>query len=125
MCPVRVFPPCRTTVHLFAPGVNIYSTYMNNGYATLSGTSMSTPHVAGAAALLWSYLPSASYSTIKTALVGQVDAVAGLKGFCISNGRMNVFKALQSLSGKLAHKEVAVACSMSSCSSSSSRSSWW
>ena len=101
MCPVRVFPPCRTTVHLFAPGVNIYSTYMNNGYVYMSGTSMATPHVAGAAALLWSYLPSASYSTIRAALLGQVDAVAGLNGLCVSNGRLNVFKALQSLSGKL------------------------
>ena len=88
-------------MHLFAPGVNIYSTYMNNGYVYMSGTSMATPHVAGAAALLWSYLPSASYSTIRAALLGQVDAVAGLNGLCVSNGRLNVFKALQSLSGKL------------------------
>ena len=29
------------------PGVNIYSTYMNGGYATLSGTSMATPHFCG------------------------------------------------------------------------------
>jgi subtilisin len=35
-----------------AAGKNIYSTYLNNGYATLSGTSMATPIITGAAAIL-------------------------------------------------------------------------
>lgn len=35
------------TVHLFAPGVNIGSTFINSSYVYKSGTSMATPHVAG------------------------------------------------------------------------------
>ena len=41
-----------SAVELAAPGASIYSTYYNNRYTTLSGTSMASPHVAGVAALV-------------------------------------------------------------------------
>lgn len=45
---------CRTTVHLTAPGEAIVSTLVNGWYGPMDGTSMSTPMVAAAAALLQS-----------------------------------------------------------------------
>jgi subtilisin len=55
-------------VDLIAPGVCIDSTYMMGGYDTLSGTSMASPHVAGAAALYKATHPGATPAQVKSAL---------------------------------------------------------
>ncbi len=60
-------------VEIAAPGVDILSARAGGGYVTLSGTSMATPHVSGAAALLWSADPGASASRIRARLDAAVD----------------------------------------------------
>ena len=57
-------------VDLIAPGVCILSTWKGGGYSTISGTSMATPHVTGAAALYKAGHPTATPAQVKTALQG-------------------------------------------------------
>ncbi len=56
-------------VDIAAPGVDIYSTYKDGGYYTASGTSMSSPHVAGSAAVYISNNQNASPAEVKNALI--------------------------------------------------------
>jgi type VII secretion-associated serine protease mycosin len=55
-------------VELAAPGSDIYSTYPENEYETLSGTSMAAPHVAGVAALVWAHYPGWNSDQIRRQL---------------------------------------------------------
>ncbi|APD87617.1 peptidase S8 [Alteromonas sp. Mex14] len=71
-------------VEIAAPGSAVQSTYPTNTYAALSGTSMATPHVAGGAALVWSYFPQCTNNEIRSAL----NATAEDKG---SAGRDNFY----------------------------------
>ena len=84
------------SVHLAAPGYQIYSTWNGHDadYDFLSGTSMSAPQVASGAALLWSRFPSSSYHDIVNRLLATVDPLPGLAGRCITGGRLNLGKAL-------------------------------
>ncbi len=83
-----------TSVHVGAPGSVIFSTVLNNDYAFRNGTSMATPHVAGAAALVLAGCP-ATTATLRAALLGTVDPVPGLSGTTITGGRVNVEAAMQ------------------------------
>jgi serine protease len=82
------------TVDLAAPGVSILSTTPNNTYSSYSGTSMATPHVSGAIALVWSQDSSLTYSQVISRILSNVDPVTGLNGKVASGGRLNVNKAL-------------------------------
>ena len=83
-----------TSVDLGAPGSDIYSLAPGGGYATLSGTSMASPHVAGAAALLWSQNPTWTAQQVKNTLMNTGDSIAALAGKTVSGKRLNVFNAL-------------------------------
>jgi thermitase len=83
------------SVDLAAPGVDILSTLPDGGYGWASGTSMATPHVAGAAALLWAASPGASVSQVKSALLDRVDPAAAFAGRTVTGGRLNVLSSLR------------------------------
>ena len=85
------------SVDLAAPGSSILSTYATSdtSYATLSGTSMATPHTAGAAALLSSYNPNLSAQSLKATLMNTVDVLPQWNGLVKTGGRLNVVRALQ------------------------------
>lgn len=85
------------TVHLFAPGVDILSLSGNNGTLVLEGTSMSTPIVAGAAALVWSVRPNMTALQMKALLINSVARVPALNGKCVSGGRLDLGRAFQEL----------------------------
>ena len=85
------------SVDLFAPGVNILSTFPGNSYGFASGTSMACPFVSGAAALIWSKNPSATYQTIKGFIIGAVDKKTAFAGSCVSGGRLNLYHAVSKL----------------------------
>ncbi len=86
------------TVDLAAPGSSVYSCGINadNYYFAASGTSMASPHVAGALALLKAKFPADTYRQLINRMLRSVTPVAGLVGSVQSGGRLNLAAALTS-----------------------------
>ena len=91
------------SVDLFAPGENVYTTipYKTDKYTKKAyATSIATPHVSGVAALLLSINPSLSATELKEAILNTVDipninGVNPLQGYCVTNGKLNAYKAVK------------------------------
>jgi uncharacterized repeat protein (TIGR01451 family) len=90
-------------VDFAAPGVDIYSTVPtgscamcdSSGYRAASGTSMATPHAAGAAALLWSKYPTLTNEQVKGRLLSGTDPLTDMTKPTLTNARLNLLNAME------------------------------
>ncbi|MCF8307566.1 MAG: S8 family serine peptidase [Bacteroidales bacterium] len=98
----------RTTIDLGAPGTSIYSTTPGDDYGYKTGTSMATPHVTGAIALLFSHADSSMMEAykenpdsiaymIKEYILYNVDPLSSLEGTTVSGGRLNLNNSLMAM----------------------------
>ncbi len=94
------------SVDVAAPGAFVVSSISWNpqgqGFEAMSGTSMATPHVAGAAALLKSVNPKLTHKEIKEVLMSTGDDLRGLQGITVSGKRINVLNAVKEVKKRLA-----------------------
>jgi uncharacterized delta-60 repeat protein len=84
----------RRSVHTGAPGWSIYSTIPGNSYGYKSGTSMASPHVTGAAALIGSQDIGRDWIDIKNLILSGGDDIPSLYGITITGKRLNAHGSL-------------------------------
>lgn len=80
-------------VDLLAPGYTIESTFIGGGYNYLSGTSLATPFVSGAAALVLS-AEDMTPAALKARILSTVDPIPGLVGIVQTGGRLDIGRAV-------------------------------
>ena len=85
----------KKSVDVAAPGSDIYSTIPNGDYASLSGTSMATPHVAGLAAMIWMQRPDFSMIEVKEIILRSTVSEKALENACVTGGRINAQRAVK------------------------------
>jgi subtilisin family serine protease len=85
------------SVDLGAPGDSILSTYLTSTYTVLSGTSMASPMVAAAAAVIHEQDPDLTYSEIRSAILEHTRPSAGLDGKVVHPGVLDIAAALASI----------------------------
>ncbi len=97
----------KTNVDIFAPGVEVYSTYPDNEYKAEDGTSMASPVVAGVAALVMAYYPELTATQVKDILMETStkpetmvykpgsESTVPFSSLSVSGGIVNAYKALQ------------------------------
>ncbi len=89
----------KKSIDVAAPGKNILSTYPENKYAYMDGTSMATPNVTATVALIASRYPSYSVSERRDLILQNVDKIDSYSSKIASEGRVNVNNALQNNDG--------------------------
>ncbi|MBP7477947.1 MAG: S8 family serine peptidase, partial [Chitinophagales bacterium] len=97
-----------TSIDIHAPGEGIYSTKPGGIYGTLNGTSMASPHVAGAISYLYSkasdsltldyYSDMAKTSRyFKSVIMEGIDSISSLVNKSVTGGRLNLYKSLEKI----------------------------
>ena len=95
-------------VHLAAPGAGIWSAYHTDLYTSMNGTSMATPHVAGAAALIAAANPTASAREIKSRIISNVNNNPSLSSEFYTRGDLNLYKAVRNDMGYVPATGIAI-----------------